>query len=147
MMVKNVICLILTFFIGFTQGCFTHREESFVDSTFDPYIKDFEHITGRDVSLANIKFMSLPKGEIGKCYMITKDMYIDPVYWSNASPIKKRSLVYHELAHCVCDSRHDKREYKNGCPKSILSPTEEPTYCLFRYWKSYIKDIQKKCQK
>lgn len=47
--------------------------------------------------------------EIGKCYLYPNGdalIVIKRDYWDWASPIIKRSLVFHELSHCILGLNH-----------------------------------------
>lgn len=60
----------------------------------------------RDIDLPptiDIEFKNLSPN-VGKCEMGV--IYLDPVYWENASDNVRESLMFHELGHCMLRQIH-----------------------------------------
>lgn len=51
---------------------------------------------------------SLPGHVLGKCVSYKNDniVFIDPTFWASASDWDRRSVVFHELGHCILGRSH-----------------------------------------
>lgn len=111
---------------------------------------------------------------IGRCnnFDITYSIItIDPGYWRRASPTGRQFTAYHELAHCVCYSPHTQPSISqggilgfleelafaigifkkkgflpDGCPVSIMHPSEFSESCMLTHYNYYMQELKKRCQ-
>lgn len=94
-------------------------------------------------------------------------------YWSKASSVSQKTLLFHELTHCYCGRDHDfqgkpypetykEREadlekmistrkalpgyYDDFCPKSIMFPEILEDYCSWYHHKDYEKEMFENCE-
>lgn len=124
-----------------------------IDPAFKDYTREFELLTGRKLGSFTMGFANLPtKGEdqiIGICWptlFLRGEVDIDKGFWQYTNKLQRRSLILHELGHCVCMSAHDTSLYKNGCPKSHMFPTSVSTWCIKKHGKEMDEDLIKKCR-
>lgn len=72
-----------------------------------------------------------------KIALPVKHMAIDPIWWNSATDISKKTLVYHELAHCILDLDHVDNGYM------IMAPSiPEPQY-LSNNWDCLVEQMFK----
>jgi hypothetical protein len=96
---------------------------------------------------------------------------ISRTFWEYASQEERYILLFHELAHAVCNLRHsEQKDFKyienvgqflrdlgvpfygynpDNCPMSIMSPIIPNNYCSKRYFKNYmisLHDLRGKCK-
>jgi hypothetical protein len=111
----------------------------------EPFVKEFEKDVGVDVENVLIYFTSLKKPTVGRCFPVLKVIQLDLKYYNNLSTIEKKALVYHELGHCV---RNIFVHAKEGtfCGDSIMVPAMMNKWCYETRWKTYIKDLRKRCK-
>jgi len=55
------------------------------------------------------------------------------------------ALVYHEMAHCVCNKGHLNEIMPNGCHKSLLNKSLLNVGCLTYNFEYYLDEIKKGC--
>lgn len=148
--IVRVSFLMLLFVVGVLVGC------SFVETGQDyalkPYVTKFYGDMGinpktRDKYAVRFSSLSHQNNVIGRCYRGMGIIDIDPAYWYSASERRRLSLIYHELAHCVCSLNHtDDIEEHGFCPESIMHSESIPDVCLEIKWDKYIKDLRKECE-
>ncbi len=96
----------------------TSRLYSSTDSTFSPYIAQFEGYAKSVTGDSNFKVgdVLINFGEPdetsfqGVCYIYANDareIIIRRDWWNNASDSDRESLIFHELGHCRLDRDHD----------------------------------------
>lgn len=124
-----------------------------IDPAFKAYASEFELLTGRKLDKFSMGFANLPtKGPnqiIGMCWptlFLRGEVDIDKEYWQYSPSLQRRSLILHELGHCICLSSHDTSLYDDGCPKSHMFPTSVSSWCINKYVKEMDKDLIKKCR-
>lgn len=130
-----------------------------------------EYIIG-DMSFKPLEYSEKGSGVIGLCYMPmppfdpTLKIEIDPKWWSGASDIMKKQLMYHELAHCVCFEDHKlpteaiwiekllnnmgirtkrRGSLPDGCEDSIMYEYVNSDRCVEKHWDTYVEDVFKSC--
>jgi len=110
------------------------------------------------------------KSTLGICYGMHEKraiIVIDEEYWKKASPTSKAFTVYHELGHCACNLQHTqpsngwyrpfeellfklglikkKRDLPDGCPGSIMHPTDMYEFCMINNYMYYINELKRAC--
>ncbi|MCC7443180.1 MAG: hypothetical protein IT285_16225 [Bdellovibrionales bacterium] len=108
---------------------------------------------------------SLGKNTIGICRwspLGTLKVRIYGPWWNGAGEEQRRTLVFHELNHCLCmrshnhrggDYAHDAPVYDVGkgylgdmCPASIMHPIMIPTQCLRTHQEHYDEEALESCR-
>jgi hypothetical protein len=60
--------------------------------------------------------------EVGVCESRSRTITIQKATWAKSTDTYKRSLLFHELGHCIFNRVHRTDMYNDGCPKSIMYP-------------------------
>lgn len=133
------------------------------------YKKDVENI---NIGFEDFYITKDDFNVIGRCYynpLSPNTVSVDRMYWAFATPISRYFTILHELGHCVCYAPHSeatsgwigtiedflfrlgvwkKRGYlEDGCPASLMHPTEFSQICAIRHFNHYIEDFKKVCRK
>lgn len=114
---------------------------------FTSYVAEFQQKSveyGSPVEISDliIKFGAMTNPlERGYCEMATgktPTIVIDQNYWNNASEGARKSLLLHELGHCVLDRAHVSTLSNAGVPNSVMNPYTIPSnvfdYNEEHYW-------------
>ena len=90
-----------------------------------------------------------------------REIDLDISYWSKATEITKRMLIFHELGHAYCYRTHDygeDREYENNekadgngfyrdhCPVSLMYPSIIGDDCVMAHYQEYVDEIFQRCE-
>jgi hypothetical protein len=104
------------------------------------YLKIFENMTGRNVDYP-VFFKFEETENAGVC---THTAWGLPLYveinlyqWRMLSEEQRIMLLLHELGHCSLGLKHDNREFKDECPKSLMHKFLAPEICINQYKLSY----------
>ena len=83
---------------------------------------------------------------IGSCniFLFYKSIIIDRQNFLEASKIERKALLYHELAHCICDLDHNNLQ-EMECHYSLMNELLPSQYCLEKHWDRYIKILKHSC--
>jgi len=117
-----------------------HMELFQVDSTFLPYVQNFELAgvsEGKDVKITDliVAFGDTPSmNETGVCEIAdneTPKVTINQRIWNTLSNTDRQEVVFHELGHCVLRRRHQSSEMMGfggmtRIPESIMYPYRIP---------------------
>lgn len=121
-------------------------------SELDYYVSEFFqdmniNRTSFDIGFIDKFHFPFPESVIGVCSGSV--IFIEKPWFTKSSVILKRTLVYHELGHCVCKiiGHDDSKVNENGCEKSIMNTEIPYSGCLKWNWSRYLKDLRKKCRK
>lgn len=144
--------LMMVFTGGFVLGCAGFGVQQ--DKELTDYVRDFSievNVPMEELEKIDVTFFTLkgkaPSGVIGRCFPLTKEIQIDPRYfYSEASEISRKSLIFHEIAHCQCGFGHTNELMKDGCANSLMHESDVPQYCLKKHWDHYMKDLQEICK-
>ncbi len=100
------------FWLMILTGC-THKPTYDVTPEALSYVASFEAdsiIQNRPVHINDLIIVfdsELPNGTLGSCYYEpTPRVVINPIWWSNANPIYREIMMYHELGHCILKRGH-----------------------------------------
>jgi hypothetical protein len=96
----------------------TSRLFSSTDSTFSPYVAQFESyaksVTGNSGFSVGDVLINFGDPEVntfqGVCYIYSNDLreiIIRKQWWDTAADSDRESLIFHELGHCKLDRDHD----------------------------------------
>lgn len=77
---------------------------------------------------------------IGACNNSTGDIYLLDSYWRNATYSQRKSLIYHEMGHCILKRNHLSRKI-NGIAVSMMYPNSEFDHFYPRYREEYVKEL------
>lgn len=134
---------LLLFLIG--CGIFTFKEKNDDKTQFIPYLRSFIKDSNGKVDnfgILTMELSDLKHPKIGLCYPGINHIEIDRSYWNNASKIKRKALIYHELGHCILYRiMHTEGFRSDGCHSSIMAARITSKYCLKNNWKYYIKEL------
>lgn len=110
-----------------------------------PYIAEFENTYNTYVYNIPVTIRPITTGPIGLCITIAnglKEIILDDSFWYNdASEIQRKTLMFHELGHCIFNLQHNHFYLNDGCPGSIMHEYMPHTYCLERHWDYYLNEL------
>lgn len=128
------------------------------DKIFDSFIKEFHELT--DLYIGRIKIRVTDKMKerednkttIGICYYSNtytsryNHIEINREFWTDSSYITRKSLIFHELSHCVgLYFEHSNSNMPDGiCPISIMDAVMPPEYCLLKNWNFYEQELKER---
>lgn len=110
-----------------------------------PYIQQFNNQYGAyDVDAFNVDIEIIDKldGNIPAPNPITGMVIGECIYnrveilkgvWSLLTHTQQKSLVFHELGHCVFKRSHTDDKYPDGCPLSIMSTNLIEDECVTKH--------------
>jgi hypothetical protein len=111
------------------------------DDTLVPYIEEFSDdavkygaacFQVKDVIISD----TVKEGIAGYCQPRFA-VVLSASYWKTASSWEKRTLVYHELAHCALDAGHvSEDDFQN-----IMNPYIIPDWIAERQWKELVRKL------
>jgi len=156
-MLKRLIAYPIVIFIAISCSNFIKFQGSHkaIDPEMKKYVYDFSKEVKKlhkvRIGFKDIK-LKIGKGSIiGMCtfsvYPLGPEIDIDIKYWKRATPLERRSLIYHELTHCYCNSlfHTDDIMSNDSCPVSIMYPSAFDEQCLKQYWYEYMVDLREIC--
>lgn len=76
---------------------------------------------------------------IGEC--IDNKVEILRSTWSSLSDTQHRSLVFHELGHCVFKRVHTDKTYPDGCPLSLMTTDLIGDLCVNRHTADLLAEL------
>lgn len=155
--------LLICFIAAFVMGCctansktdgkkkfiipvsllYTSIRPNYIEPEFERYVEDFEKLYKVEVDSPMYFESHLDGNHIGECWTFDdgyKEIVIEKEWWEKAPILRRRALIFHELAHYY-DQDHRNEEYKDKCPKSLMNKTIATQKCLRKYWKTYEKEL------
>ena len=121
------------------------------DPRVEAIVKEFEADYNLDIAYLPISLVNKLDTEnprtVGLCYnnvASPRDSYIEirRSYWEDeANEYDKKTLIYHELGHCVFDRRHKEDKDANGCPVSYMYPSVVSAFCIAINPAHYINEL------
>jgi hypothetical protein len=107
---------------------------------------------------------------LGRCtysLLYGNTIEIDTTYWYSSTPTSKYFTILHEMGHCVCYIHHSqptqgllgkledflfklgvwkkKGFLDDGCPASIMFPSEFAESCYLKHFYHYINEFKQSC--
>lgn len=141
-------CLVL----GHIYACKSDSSYSAFDNEdLSPIVNQFlQEATSRgvdieaDISDLKVRFGKLPKGKAGSCKIKKKLVTIDPTVWSAMDSMQRQALVFHELAHCSMNRKHENSTLPRGECKSLMIDNFSDSTCYYDFysaeWRNYYLD-------
>ncbi len=115
------------------ENLFTGSNAISIDAAIQPYFDAFiTEAAARHLDLAaatqsvnaEIRTLTSENGQkvIGMCTAKAGDhtITVDKTYWSQATPLLREFLIFHELGHCVLQREHLDTKNTNGTCTSIM---------------------------
>lgn len=126
-----------------------------IESEISPIVKYFNEAAeqfGAVPDFKNLRVDFVDKFQvdnwIGLCQRnnsgTVKFMSIKKSYFSHTSVEQKYALVIHELGHCTLKLSHKEGYRENGCPISIMHPSDGLFGCFFKDQEYYFKELFQK---
>lgn len=151
--ILRISFLVLLFNLIYSAGIFIGLNGT-DNNTKEPVLTSYVESFGKDMNISKERmdsigygFRSIDPGLVGICNNYLHSISIQPSYWFRTSSLKRISIIYHELAHCVCKIDHIKGIQKDGCAKSLMAPQIMSTSCIKKHWKKYVAEIKEGCKK
>lgn len=123
-----------------------------IDAEFEPYMRMTSLKMGQLIADSHLVLklgVVKDKEVVGFCAKeyspfgdITRRLIvIDKTHWKRLSYKVRQLLLYHELAHCLLNKKHDERFRLDGCPLSIMYPTILSEYCAEEHYADYLLEL------
>jgi hypothetical protein len=115
-----------------------------------PYVMEHVRISalyGAPVGTAGLTVAFLPgllaQDIAGECDKFNgwPTVYIDPVFWADATDTAKQILIHHELGHCLHDMPHRGDLDLNGYQTSIMYRILLPDFFYEEYKDAYDREL------
>lgn len=131
--------------------------------------KKYKYIYDQRIKKLSVNFANLNGSTIGRCHWLLNgefEIEIDKEYWYRAGFLSRQFLIYHELEHCIRFRLHTHEDlykqnvwqyiehlaqlmglipkkgyFKDGCPNSIMHPSDAGEWCHYEHYDSYIKEM------
>ena len=128
-----------------------------------------KYIYNDRIKKLSINFIRFEGSTIGRCHWLLNgefEVEVDELYWKRSSFLSKQFLIYHELEHCIRFRMHthedgykeniwqyieylaqlmglieQKGYFKDGCPDSIMYPSDVGDWCHAEHYDEYIKEM------
>lgn len=117
-----------------------------IDPIFIPYYNDFYMQYGV-MPAVSIEFKKLNAPVIvGVCDQYTdgyRQIQIDKNTWDSIDSNAKFVLIFHELGHCVFNRLHNRQVLNDGCPASIMNPSNFSGTCWMNHTQYYLNELPK----
>lgn len=117
------------------------------DPEFEPFIEEFENLSGEKVTLP-VGFGKLDPKYAGVCYRslsngtpIQSWIIIDKEYWFKITWYQQVNLIFHELGHCVLNRDHVKSDSVSRCPTSFMYEQIMSTQCIQDHYEEYLREL------
>ena len=176
--------LLLLILLGTLPFAVTGCEDVFIrltpahegmDDRLKPYLFDFlQQVTPEQKEIIgqyrmSMGFEDLPGSIAGVCVGFSpghREIGIDNSTWEKATELERKALMFHEIAHCLCNRKHNhsKGKYNNdtdeedkvertakngyfedGCATSMMHPRMQPDWCVYAHYDHYFAEIFEKC--
>lgn len=121
-----------------------------VDPELKPYVDEFDQETSAR-SYVNMVFEENVTGKTGKTVagvcrysgniFIPNTVAINKGYWDTIPVPMRKSLVWHELGHCVLGLDHNEDLTPEGYPASVMYPSVIPGYIWEMRFDTYREEM------
>lgn len=102
-----------------------------------PYIQQFDtqyslNTSGIDIEIVDKISVNVevPVNQVILGVCLGDHIQIAGKYWPLLSETSKKSVIYHELGHCVFKRIHTTDTYSDGCPTSIMNTSLLSDTCV-----------------
>lgn len=114
---------LLILFGLFAFGCADKPKDLKVDEPLVPYVEAFEAETSPIESLEAVLVEDLGERILGKCSVNGKARKIEIArsFWIKSGHWSRRELMFHELAHCFLNKKHNNLKDEWGQALSIMN--------------------------
>jgi hypothetical protein len=127
-------------------------QKPIIDSEFSGIVQFFQvqaanYGVSPDFNNLTMSFVEkLPKKNwIGLCQSTiaspSRFLSIHKAYFMHTTPEQQYTLVIHELGHCTLGRDHVEGYLPNGCPKSIMHPSDGLFGCFFKDQDYYLREL------
>jgi len=104
------------------------------------YVEDRIGSHALEINIKSLK--SVGKNTIGLCqHRAKKIITLDKKFWRNASDLRKETLLYHELGHCVLLRDHTSKRLPTGEYASIMTPYILPEKDYIAHHEYYVMEL------
>ncbi len=136
--------IVLLAFILTGCGKLPPAPELTIDPQLKPYFERFCAEVGGDCSTVSGEFADLGSTYAGMCnYTNPNSVQINAAYWERINDEDKEEVVFHELGHCLLGLGHDSRHLPDGCPASIMYPSDFGwTGCYTKHRAEYVAALR-----
>jgi len=119
------------------------------DDAFKPYIEHFEQTFKASTQYTNVTFIASIADDPNSIYYTIgycqgRDVKILKSFWDWSTNSEKRTVIFHELGHCVLNLEHDDHlntRWNDGCPNSFMNSILISDECYtLRYGKDVFSD-------
>jgi hypothetical protein len=125
---------------------------SFYQEVGNKYYQEYINITGYTGKSIEIKIKPMNRRYAGFCIRfhlswlptVYRVIQINGTTWKYHVASQRRSLIFHELGHCLHGLNHDNRLKADGCPESIMHKRILSSHCVHKHWDQYILDLKTK---
>jgi hypothetical protein len=128
-----------------------------IDPVFQPFVQDFIQdaaSVGHPIIIDNLVIHFTTKLELiylGECQDWSHGRYGTPIIkisqqnWSSLQLQARKSLLYHELGHCVLWLDHDDSwittSLGDSIPRSLMYTSGDYSIAELKYWSYYINEL------
>jgi hypothetical protein len=142
-----LLSLLLNFLVFFGVS---YQKEAVQSNELTPYFKFFKDSAAFYKIKINTNNLILdyvdryPKKEwVALCQRATNTKFVTILkkHFQEAPIEEKYSLVIHELGHCLLNLNHKDGYLPDGCPISIMHPSDTMFGCFFRKQDYYFKEL------
>jgi len=121
------------------------------DDAFKAYIEHFETMQNVSTEFTSVTFIDSIQDDpnsqyytIGYCDPNTNSVKILKSFWDTAPNSERRTVIMHELGHCVLNLDHDDQlnnRWSDGCPNSFMNSILMDSWCYdLRYGKDQFSE-------
>lgn len=131
--------------MAFMSACGTPRL-AFQDNRVHDLVKSFESDYKISISYMPITFVEILDKDnpntVGRCYgPFSRHIELNSPAWDKLSNTDRKTLVYHELGHCVFGRAHRDDYLPNGCPASYMNSIVVAERCVAADPAYYINEL------
>ena len=107
-------------------ACSNNKDSRYIDERAREFFNEFQAEHGYDISFINIRFSVFEEAEAAKCVKESGLVLVNEVYWADWCDEQKRSVIWHELGHCVLGRKHE----EDGSSSYMVSDVQKCEWYL-----------------
>lgn len=119
-----------------------------IDPSAEAYVEAFvtdTHVPVYNQIIEIVSQSTVPNSTdyLAECFMTSpqRDIKLFVEMWSTLTPKSQKTVIYHELGHCVLNRVHRQDYIDFWCPASIMYPIMLDDLCAARYKPTYINEL------